>query len=89
MMRRRTLLLSHAALAFVNYTVSDEAMNCLAEKLYVGPPTKQVKIGEQAKARMPWGVNGRVKNLAIPNWDAINAKRQALTETWNRQVAGK
>ena len=30
-----------------------------------------------------------VKNLAIPNWDAINAKRQALTEVWNRQVAGK
>jgi putative spermidine/putrescine transport system substrate-binding protein len=78
-----------AALAFVNYTVSDEAMNCLAEKLYVGPPIKQVKIGEQAKARMPWGADGSVKNLAIPNWDAINAKRQALTETWNRQVAGK
>ncbi|HEU4379041.1 MAG TPA: ABC transporter substrate-binding protein [Hyphomicrobiaceae bacterium] len=78
-----------AALAFVNYTIGDEAMNCLAEKLYIGPPTKQAKIGEQAKARMPWGASGSVKNLAIPNWDAINAKRQALTETWNRQVAGK
>jgi putative spermidine/putrescine transport system substrate-binding protein len=38
---------------------------------------------------MPWGANGSVKNLAIPDWDAINAKRQALTEVWNRQVAGK
>ena len=28
---------------------------------------------------MPWGADGSVKNLAIPNWDAINAKRQALT----------
>jgi putative spermidine/putrescine transport system substrate-binding protein len=78
-----------AAQQFVNYTVGDEAMNCLAEKLYVGPPTKQYKISEQAKSRMPWGANGSVKNLAIPNWDAINAKRQALTEVWNRQVAGK
>jgi putative spermidine/putrescine transport system substrate-binding protein len=78
-----------AALQFVNYAVSDEAMNCLAEKLYVGPPTKQYKISEQAKSRMPWGANGSVKNLAIPNWEAINAKRQALTEVWNRQVAGK
>jgi len=64
-------------------------MNCLAEKLYVGPPIKQVKVSEQAKARMPWGATGSVKNLAIPTWDAINAKRAALTETWNRQVAGK
>ena len=44
-----------AALQFVNYTASEEAMNCLAEKLYVGPPTKQYKITEQAKPRMPWG----------------------------------
>ena len=37
------------------------------------------RSAEQAKSRMPWGANGSVKNLAIPNWDAINAKRQALT----------
>jgi putative spermidine/putrescine transport system substrate-binding protein len=78
-----------AALKFVNYTVSAEAMNCLAEKLYVGPPTKQYKISDQAQARMPSGKDGGVKNLAIPSWDEINAKRQALTEVWNRQIAGK
>jgi putative spermidine/putrescine transport system substrate-binding protein len=78
-----------AALQFVNYAVGDEAMNCLAEKLYVGPPTKHYKISDQAKSRMPWGANGSVKNLAIPNWDAINAKRAPLTEVWNRQIAGK
>jgi putative spermidine/putrescine transport system substrate-binding protein len=38
---------------------------------------------------MPWGPTGSVKNLAIPDWGAINAKRQALTDIWNRQVAGK
>lgn len=78
-----------AALQFVNYAVGSEAMNCLAEKLYVGPPTKHYQISDQAKSRMPWGASGSVKNLAIPNWDAINAKRAALTEVWNRQIAGK
>jgi putative spermidine/putrescine transport system substrate-binding protein len=78
-----------AALQFVNYAVGKEAMNCLAEKLYVGPPTKEYKISDQAKSRMPWGANGSVKNLAIPNWEAVNAKRAALTEVWNRQIAGK
>jgi putative spermidine/putrescine transport system substrate-binding protein len=78
-----------AAEKFVNYAVSQEAMNCLAEKLYIGPPTKQTNLSEKANARMPWGAGGSVKSLAIPDWDAINAKRQALTEIWNRQVAAK
>jgi putative spermidine/putrescine transport system substrate-binding protein len=78
-----------AAEKFVNYTVSQEAMNCLADKLYIGPPTKVSKLSDKAKSRVPWGANGSVKNLAIPSWDAINAKRQALTDIWNRQVAGK
>jgi putative spermidine/putrescine transport system substrate-binding protein len=78
-----------AALKFVNYAVGGEAMNCLAEKLYVGPPTKQYSVSDQAKSRMPWGGNGSVRNLAIPNWDALNAKRQVLTEIWDRQIAGK
>lgn len=78
-----------AAYQFVNYAVSQEAMDCLATRLYVGPPTKTSNLSDQAKARLPWGPTGSVKNLAIPNWDGINAKRQALTEVWNRQVAGK
>ena len=38
---------------------------------------------------MPWGADGSVKSLAIPDWNAVNAKRQALTDVWNRQVAGR
>ncbi len=78
-----------AADKFVNHAVSQEAMNCLADKLYIGPPTKEVKLSEKAKARMPWGAEGSVKNLAIPDWDAVNVKRQALTDIWNRQVVGR
>jgi putative spermidine/putrescine transport system substrate-binding protein len=78
-----------AAEKFVNYAVSQEAMTCLADRLYVGPPTKEIKLSEKAKERMPWGVKGSVKSLAIPDWNAINAKRQSLTEVWNRQVAGR
>jgi hypothetical protein len=47
-----------------------------------------LKAKKQRLLSVP-GADGSVKNLAIPNWDAINAKRQALTEIWNRQVAGK
>jgi putative spermidine/putrescine transport system substrate-binding protein len=81
--------LRDAADKFVNYAVSQEAMNCLAERLYVGPPTKQTNLSDKAKARMPWGANGSVKSLAIPDWNAVNAHRQALTDIWNRQVAGR
>ena len=78
-----------AAEKFVNYAVSQEAISCLAERLYVGPPTKQTSLSEKAKARMPWGADGSVKSLAIPDWNAVNAKRQALTDVWNRQVAAR
>lgn len=78
-----------AAEKFLNYAISGEAMNCLAEKLYVGPPTKEAKLSDKAKARMPWGADGSVKSLAIPDWDAVNAKRQSLTDVWNRQVVAK
>ncbi len=76
-----------AALRFVDYAIGQEAMNCLAEKLYVGPPTKKTELSDKAKQRMPWGVSGSVKNLVIPNWNEINANRQPLTEVWNRQIA--
>lgn len=78
-----------AADRFVDYAVGQEAMNCLAEKLYIGPPTRQTNLSAKAKARMPWGAEGSIENLAIPNWDDVNAKRQVLTEVWNRQIAGK
>jgi len=78
-----------AAEKFVNFAISQEAMSCLAEKLYVGPPTRQSSLSDKAKARMPWGADGSVKKLAIPDWDTINAKRQQLTDVWNRQVAAR
>jgi putative spermidine/putrescine transport system substrate-binding protein len=38
---------------------------------------------------MPWGPNGTVKSLFLPNWEEVNANRDRLTEIWNKQVAGK
>ena len=73
----------------INFAVSKEAATCLSENLYVGPATKGVTLTDKAKSRMPWGPNGSVKSLFLPNWEEVNANRDRLTEIWNKQVAGK
>ncbi|MGE0096537.1 MAG: ABC transporter substrate-binding protein [Alphaproteobacteria bacterium] len=73
----------------INFAISKEAATCLSENLYVGPATKGVTLTDKAKSRMPWGPNGTVKSLFLPNWEEVNANRDRLTEIWNKQVAGK
>ncbi|MGH7156116.1 MAG: extracellular solute-binding protein [Acetobacteraceae bacterium] len=74
---------------FINFAVSDKALNCLAEKLYLGPPLKHPQLSEHARERMPWGPNGSVENLAIPNWNEINDHRAEVIDQWNRKVINK
>jgi len=74
---------------FVDFTVAKEQAACMAEKLYVGPATKGVILSEKAKERMPWGKVGSIANLAVVNWTELNAKRQAVTDIWNKEVVGK
>jgi hypothetical protein len=62
-------------------------MNCLAEKLYVGPPIKQVKVSEQAKARMPWGATRqrqepRHSNLGCDQCQARGSDGDLETGRW-------
>jgi putative spermidine/putrescine transport system substrate-binding protein len=78
-----------AAEKLVDYAVSKDASSCMSEKIYVGPPTKGVVPSEKAKARLPWGPEGSVKNLALFDWQKLNAQRQAITEAFNREVAKK
>jgi putative spermidine/putrescine transport system substrate-binding protein len=78
-----------AALKFINFAVSEEALNCLAERLYIGPPLKAPKLSEKAKQRMPWGPNGSIDNLVVPDWNVVNAERPKIIEQWNRRVVGK
>jgi putative spermidine/putrescine transport system substrate-binding protein len=79
-----------AAEKFINFAVSTDALTCLGERLYIGPTTKEPpKLSEKAKERMPWGAEGSLDNLIVPDWNEVNAKRAEIIDLWNRQVVGK
>jgi putative spermidine/putrescine transport system substrate-binding protein len=73
----------------INFAVSPEALNCLAEKLYLGPPLKHPQLSDHARERMPWGPTGSIENLAVPNWNEINDHRAEIIDQWNRRVVNK
>lgn len=74
---------------FLDFAVAKDQATCMAEKLYVGPATKGVSLSDKAKSRMPWGKDGTITNLAVINWAELNAKRQAATDVWNKEIARK
>lgn len=76
------------ALQLIDFSIQPEQAKCLAEKLQIGPAVKNVTLPADVAARMPWGADGSIKNLAIADWDGINANRQALTETLTRIATG-
>jgi putative spermidine/putrescine transport system substrate-binding protein len=78
-----------AAEKFVNYAIGKEPAKCMAEKIYVGPATAGVELSDNAKQRMPWGSEGTIKSLALPDWNKINANRASIIEAFNRNVAAK
>lgn len=78
-----------AAEKFLNFAIGKEPAKCMAERIYVGPATKDVELSDDAKQRMPWGPDGSVKNLSLPNWNDINANRASVIEAFNRTVAAR
>lgn len=78
-----------AAEKFINYAISEAPSKCMSERIFVGPATKGVTLSEEAKQRMPWGVNGTVKSLSMPNWNDINDNRAKIVEDFNRTLAAK
>lgn len=78
-----------AAEKFIDTALTPQAAICLAEKLYVGPALRDVKVPESVARKLPWGVNGSVANLALFDWNVVNAQRPQITETWNREVSRK
>jgi putative spermidine/putrescine transport system substrate-binding protein len=61
----------------------------MSERIFVGPATKGVELSDNAKQKMPWGVDGSVNNLSLPNWNEINSNRARVIEDFNRAVAAK
>lgn len=78
-----------AAEKFVDFAVAKEQATCMTNKLYVGPATKDVVPTPEAAERLPWGADGSVKNLALFDWNEINANRDRITEIFNQEVARK
>lgn len=78
-----------AATKFINYAVSAEALNCLGEKLYLGPPLKNPELSDGAKKKMPWGENGSIADLVLPDWNEVAAKRAEIVDLWNRRVVSR
>ena len=74
---------------FVDFAAAKEQATCMSEKLYVGPATKGVKLSEKAHVADAVG-QGRLRfQSRTHNWSELNAKRQAVTEIWNKEVARK
>lgn len=71
---------------FVDHAVGKDAAKCMTDKLYVGPATKGVEPDPEAKKRLPWGADGSIDDLRVPDWNEINPNRDRITKTFNQQV---
>ena len=76
-----------AAAAFIDTALTKEAASCLAEKLYLGPAISGVSLSADIEQKLPWGEGGSIDNLLLFNWNEVNAKRPAITDRWNREIA--
>ncbi|SHM79308.1 putative spermidine/putrescine transport system substrate-binding protein [Roseovarius litoreus] len=79
---------SEAAHKLVDFAVQPAQAGCLATRLQVGPSTSGVELPPEVAARMPWGADGSIDDLAVADWTAINAYRDALSEAWTRLASG-
>ncbi len=75
-----------AAQKLADFAVSPQAQKALAEILYVAPTARGVELSAKARERMPYGAGGSMKDLRIPDWQALNARRAELTELWNKEI---
>lgn len=74
---------------FVNFAIGAERSKCMAERIYIGPSNTKVELSVEAAKRMPWGENGSIKNLKLPNWNDINDNRASIIEQFNKKVIAR
>ena len=78
-----------AAEKFINMALSAQTSGCLGDKLYLGPAVKGAQISPGTAKKLPWGEGGSVHDLRLFDWNEVNAKRAAIVDTWNREIAVK
>ena len=71
----------------IDSVFTKETAVCLAKAFNAGPYVKGVKLESEVAQRMPWGAEGSIDDLAIPDWLAINKNRERLAQLWNSEVA--
>ncbi|MEH7346607.1 ABC transporter substrate-binding protein [Bacillus sp. JJ1532] len=72
--------------SFLNYATSKAAQEGIANDLYLAPVHKDVKLDEKTLERMPYGKNGSLQDLKMPDYNLINKNRDEWNELWNRQM---
>lgn len=73
--------------SFIDMALTPEASACLAERQNMGPSIRGVELEDDVAARMPWGADGSIDDLIIPDWRRINEEREALTQVWNERIS--
>lgn len=70
----------------IDQSLTVASAECLAEQFNAGPPIKGIKLKPEVARYMPWGPNGSLANLTIPDWRMINAKREDLVKQVEAQL---
>jgi putative spermidine/putrescine transport system substrate-binding protein len=78
---------AEAAAKFIDTALMPEAATCLAERLYLGPAITGVTLSADIERKLPWGTGGSIESLRLFDWAEVNAKRPAITDRWNREIA--
>jgi putative spermidine/putrescine transport system substrate-binding protein len=76
------------ALKYIDAVISPAGQAGLMEYISAAPANQRAEIPAKVKDRMPYGA-GSMKNLVIPDWQAINERKPKWIERWNKEVLGK
>ncbi|WP_078379795.1 ABC transporter substrate-binding protein [Sutcliffiella halmapala] len=71
---------------FLNFATTKKAQEGIANDLYLAPVHKEVELEEKTLERMPYGKNGSIQDLNMPDYHLINQYREEWSELWNREI---
>ncbi|MDQ0271727.1 ABC transporter substrate-binding protein [Cytobacillus purgationiresistens] len=74
--------------SFLNYATSKSAQEGIANDLYLAPIHKDVDLDEKILERMPFGKDGSIQDLNMPDYNLINEHREEWNNLWNREIIG-
>lgn len=76
------------AYKFIDLAISAQAQQEMSADLLNAPVNKKAKLSESLKAQMPYGKDGSIADLNVPDWFALNENRQKWTIEFNQEVIG-